>query len=312
MAVPPGIVVWRPVKYVRIIVKFFYFSSFNSKNAGSIINIVNRQPLHHLQDTLTQLKSAESELHELNRQLSSFEALVDAQLGDLLDQLSQLNAEAASLDETLRHIREERLFGADLMRYLDGAPLPARRNNQTEIPPLGLAERAAIHTKVDPSASYAEGNLPDIKVLYRKLARRHHPDLARNDADRLASHEQMAEINQAYQAGDLKALMRLAGVWLPYGVELPNSSLAPGGKPKVSLSEQDKAEEKLKAVRMQINRLSSLPIVKLSLEVKLARHQGRNLLREMAAELQYKLGRKMAERDYLRAQINANVDDRGE
>jgi hypothetical protein len=68
----------------------------------------------------------------------------------------------------------------------------------------------------------------------------------------------------------------------------------------------DTALRKLGELRQQINRLSSLPIVKLSLDVKLARHQGRDLLREMEAELQFKVARKLAERDYLRSQIAAN------
>ena len=57
-------------------------------------------------------------------------------------------------------------------------------------------------------------------MLYRRLARRYHPDLARNDADRAQSNDQMKEINQAYTAGDLRTLMRLAGMSLPYGVDL--------------------------------------------------------------------------------------------
>jgi hypothetical protein len=269
---------------------------------------MQRSSRQELQGTLEQLKIAEAELSELNRQLSAFESLVDAQLGALLDQLSELNAETASLDATLRHIREERLFGSDRMQYLDGAPLPTRKSNRSESPPLGLADRAAIHAKEGTSSNTSELPFPDIKVLYRKLARRHHPDLARNSADRLAAHEQMAEINRLYQAGDIKALMKLAGMWLPYGVELPESPI----KTSRSLSELEQAEQKLKAVRMQISRLSNLPIIKLSLDVKLARHQGRNLLREMVAELQYKVGRKIAERDYLKAQIQVSGNIPGE
>jgi len=80
----------------------------------------------------------------------------------------------------------------------------------------------------------------------------------------------------------------------------------PKDLPNEPLTELEQTERKLKAVRQQIIRLSSLPIVKLSLDVKLARHQGRDLLREMAAELHYKVRRKMAERDYLRSQIKAS------
>jgi hypothetical protein len=59
-------------------------------------------------------------------------------------------------------------------------------------------------------------------------------------------------------------------------------------------------------VRQEIARLSNLPIVRLSLEVKLKRHQGRDLLHEMASELSYKVARKTAERDYLQAQIKVS------
>lgn len=253
-----------------------------------------------------ELQSAEAELDELNKQLRSFEAVVDDRLGSLLDQLSELNAETTLLDAKLRHIREERLFGTDLMRYLNGAPQPARPPDLSNLPPLGLTHRKAIHGTIDNPLSSPAVSIPDIKVLYRKLARRYHPDLARSDADRASSNEQMTEINQAYNAGDLPALMKLAGVGVPYGVDLRQTSMPPAKPYAEPRSELEQTEQKLKAVRQKIIQLSNLPIVKLSLEVKLARHQGRDLLREMAADLQYKVARKLAERDYLRSQIQAN------
>ncbi len=268
---------------------------------------MNRGPFHEFQHARDQLKAAEEELTELNKQLRAFEALVDTRLGSLLDQLSDLNAETSSLDAQLRHIRDERLFGTDLMRYLEGAPKPVRPPNLNDLPPLGLLQREAIHTAVDNSPTSAELNIQDIKVLYRKLARRYHPDLARSDVDRASSNEQMTEINRAYQAGDLHVLLRMSGIGLPYGVEIPKQPMQPGAMFKEPLTELEQVERKLKTVRQQINRLSSLPIVKLSLEVKLTRHQGRDLLGEMSAELQYKIARKMAERDYLQSQINANL-----
>jgi hypothetical protein len=163
----------------------------------------------------------------------------------------------------------------------------------------------------DASASPG-AQIPDIKVLYRKLARRYHPDLARNDIDRIQSNAQMAEINRAYSVGDLPALMRLAGMSIPYGVDLSQPPIKPGGQGDDSLTEAERLELQLKEVRQQIDRLSRLPIVKLSLEVKLARHQGRDLLQEMVAELRYKVARKIAERDYLQAQIKASGVNKGE
>jgi hypothetical protein len=255
-----------------------------------------------------ELRSAKAELAELEVQIGSFEAQVDAQLGSLLDQLTELNNETHALDEQLRHIREQRLFGSELMNYLEGAPLPSRPVNLADLPPEGLVSKNASHSAGDGEPRSQQAQLPDIKTLYRRLARRYHPDLARNDIDRTQANEQMKEINHAYQAGDLKALMKLAGFSIPLGMDVPAIKSPTSSLRREPLTEREKIERELRDVRVSIQHLSNLPIVKLSLDVKLARHQGRNLLYEMAAELQYKIARKIAERDYLRAQINNNID----
>jgi hypothetical protein len=61
---------------------------------------------------------------------------------------------------------------------------------------------------------------------------------------------------------------------------------------------------RLRRVREQIDQLQALPTVQLNLEIKLARRQGRNLLAEKAADLKRKIARKIAERDYLRSQLD--------
>ncbi len=269
--------------------------------AQCIIWLMNQHSSRLLQDKRHQLQEAEGELHQLNLQLQSFEDVVDAQLGELLDQLSELNAETATLSEQLKRIRDERLYGKERIKYLEGAPVPGKPVRLEDLSPIGLSRRAAIHTKAEGS------DIPDLKTLYRKLARRYHPDLARDEAGRSAANEQMAQINQAYAGGDLKALLSLAGIGIPYGMQLPEAEQGRNGR-RTPLSELEQLERKLKAVQEQIRRMSNLPIVKLSLEVKLAQHQGRNLLREMVSELEYKVGRKMAERDYLQAQIRAHSE----
>jgi len=251
------------------------------------------------------LQAAETELRELNDQIQAFEAQVDKRLGSLLDQLSQLNAETSTLDDQLRHIREERLYGTDLLQYLDGAPRPARPRNQTSLPPLGIPPRGEAPAAGSISTVL---HVPDIKILYRQLARRYHPDLARNDADRLISNDQMKEINQAYAAGDLHTLMRLAGMRIPFSIDSQPSQVHPAEIKKEPLSDLEQVNRKLKTIRQQIRHLSSLPVVKLSLDVKLARYARRDLLGEMVGELQYKLARKIAERDYLSAQIRASEE----
>ena len=55
----------------------------------------------------------------------------------------------------------------------------------------------------------AEG-LALLKQLYRRLARRFHPDLVLDETDRAYRTDMMMAINAAYAAGDLDALERLA------------------------------------------------------------------------------------------------------
>lgn len=260
----------------------------------------------NLPKTRQELQDAKAELEQLEKQIRVFEATVDSRLGDLLDQLSDLNAETAALNEEIRKIREGRLFGTDLMQYSDGAPQPARPQKLTDLPPQLLTSLDKTQSSADNPYALHGVQIPDIKTLYRKLARRYHPDLARNDADRAQSNLQMAEINQAYSAGDIQALLNLAGMAIPYGVDLTQQNYQPDRSFDRSLTEAEKLELQIKAVRQRITRLSDLPIVRLSLEVKLARHQGRDLLHEIAGELRYKVARKTAERDYLNAQILAS------
>ena len=253
-----------------------------------------------------ELEDAEAELAELEKQIRVFEATVDNRLGDLLDQLSDLNAETALLDEEIRMIREQRLYGADLMQYSEGAPRPARPKKLTDLPPQVLSSLDKNQSSADNPYAPHGMQIPDIKTLYRKLARRYHPDLARNAADRVQSNRQMAEINQAYSAGDVPTLLKLAGMDIPYGVDLSQQYLHVDNLNDRSLTETEQLERKINAVRQRITRLSDLPLVRLSLEVKLARHQRGDLLNEMAIELRYKVARKTAERDYLQAQIKAS------
>jgi hypothetical protein len=265
---------------------------------------MNRRSYHEQQAIRQQLEEAEAELDMLQKQIASFEAQVDSRLGGLLDQLSELNAETLLLDEKVRKIREKRLYGDDLMHYVDGAPKPAPAKNISDLPPMGLDDRSSIHQATNVKSAGVE--FPDIKTLYRKLARRYHPDLARNDADRALSSQQMIEINQAYQAGDLTTLMNIAGIGIPYGVEVSQPAKKIRRTHTARLTEAEQVEQKIHDVRQEIARLSSLSIVRLSLDVKLKSHQGRDLLHEMAAELRFKVARKTAERDYLLSQVRAS------
>lgn len=258
---------------------------------------------HALQEARRELQSAQAELEELRQQIHSFEAQVDATFGSLLDQLSTIRSEISFLNDTLHQIREQRLFGKDRIRILSGAPIPPRPGRWEE-PTVIEGFRPSTTSMPDDAAPSAQSRLPNIKQIYRLLARRYHPDLARSEAERLELNERMAEINQFYREEDLNRLMDLAGMEVPFYLKLSQAQTTKIHQ--VPLTELEQMQLETKEVQLQISRLSKLPSVKLSLEVKLAGVHGRDLLAEMADDLKRRLERKLAERDYLQAQVQAS------
>ncbi len=67
----------------------------------------------------------------------------------------------------------------------------------------------------------------------------------------------------------------------------------------------------MRQIKSELQGLHQRPSVQLSLEVKVARRQGRDLLGEMAAELEAKIARKTVERDMLKAQFDQMGPDQG-
>ena len=59
----------------------------------------------------------------------------------------------------------------------------------------------------------------------------------------------------------------------------------------------------MREIKGEMDRLHLHPSIQLSLDVTFARREGRDLLADMARELQQKVARKAVERDYLKAQL---------
>lgn len=261
---------------------------------------------NELKQSRNELQAAQAELKELRQQIQSFEARVDARLGDLLDQLIAIRSEISSLNETLQQIREQHLFGKDRISYLGAAPPILRPSRWEESAQIEKLHQQAVPVVDEDTSEAQNSQLPDIKQLYRLLARRFHPDLARSDSERLELNDRMVEINQFYREENLIKLMDLAGMEVPFYLRINQPHKTE--QHRIQLSELDRVQLELREVQRQITRLSSLPVVQLSLDVKLAQLQGRDLLAEMAVDLKHKLDRKLAERDYLRAEILASDD----
>ena len=67
----------------------------------------------------------------------------------------------------------------------------------------------------------------------------------------------------------------------------------------------------MREIESEVRNLHQRPSVQLSLEVKVARRQGRDFLGEMADEFEAKIARRTVERDMLKAQFDQLGPDQG-
>lgn len=128
----------------------------------------------------------------------------------------------------------------------------------------------------------------ELKALYRALAKRFHPDLAADPAEKARRQTLMVQVNAAYGAHDIPALQALAA--------LPDVTPEAGPQSRAQRVAELQAElERLAGViaglELELDELSRSPAVQLKLEVSLARHAGHNLLGQIAADLQAEITR---------------------
>jgi len=134
------------------------------------------------------LAERESELAQVRAQLASFEGRYLRQVGILYAELDEIEARIAE--------REVALYDSDAARRR--AEETRRHAQETHDAAFGAAHEAE---EFDPP--------PSLKTLFRDVAKRIHPDFARDEAEQRHFTLLMAVANQAYRRGDTEALQRL-------------------------------------------------------------------------------------------------------
>jgi hypothetical protein len=226
-------------------------------------------------------------------ELAEFSAELERRLGPLQRRLEVLEADLA----------EARRLAARRMLYGEDAASP-------DLPDDSVAQYQRVWglgpapdpppppprpPEPDPAAE------ADLKRLYRLLARRHHPDLTTNPAEKERRAAVMAKVNAAYSARDQAALRRLAEA--PAAEPLPAAPPAP--KTRATILAELRAEiERLDALALALEQeldvLAASPSIRLKLDAVFARRAGRDLLADMAADLQAAIQRAEGEITALR------------
>jgi hypothetical protein len=153
-------------------------------------------------------------------------------------------------------------------------------------------------SKIPPKQDRAPDIDPEeLKTLFRELAKRFHPDLTMDQAEKRWREKIMAKVNEAYAAGDLAALAKLA--------EQPDRPPEAVEKTREETMRELSAEilrldRLIINLERQVSELSRSETLQLQLEVTMAQHEGRDLLREMASSLESDIARAEAELASLR------------
>ena len=138
----------------------------------------------------TSLAEREVEFASLRAELGSFERKYLAEVGLRYAELDELRAQLAE------KAAAEQPGDPCLQEAARKSRARAKATRCTAGP--GRAHAQKVYTPT-----------PEIKRLYREVARRVHPDLTTDDADRAKRQDLMAQANQAYMLGDHSALTRV-------------------------------------------------------------------------------------------------------
>jgi hypothetical protein len=217
---------------------------------------------------LLQAELAERELFltNLRAELAAFEGQYLRQVGTLYAELDEWNAKTA---EVL----------AEQEGTQEAQSAAAQARTQAEESNSAVHGEAAAAQEFTPSA--------ELKALYREVAKRVHPDLATDEADRHNREHLMAEANAAYQRGDTEALRRILAEYESSPESVKGVGVAADLVRVIRQIKQ--VRSRLAQIELVIATLIDSDIAKLRAKVEAARAEGRELLTEMAEDVRKRI-----------------------
>ena len=238
------------------------------------------------------LIEAEAELTDQRADIAAFEFEYEATVGVHLLHLERISAEVTLYLDRIKERRNEQIFGTAFSSVED-------QYRQTwRTPPTTVQPKKKV--------AVSENTEAQIKKLYRQLARRYHPDLAENADERIYRTEMMTAVNDAYAVRSLAELLSLAKELVEHGQPVSTEK----GETAVNMiqaleEELARCQRRLRQIDLDKQSLYTHPLVGLSTEVKFGKRKGRDILAEMAEEVERQIARKTVERDMIKSQFEA-------
>ena len=258
-----------------------------------------REQIEHYQtaldEVLNQLVEAEEQLAEWLAAIAAFEFKLRAQIGRLTQRLDKLDAEIKEYRRQLSRLNDDWEAAAEEIDFRSMGrddTAASEHNGFPEEPPAA-------------PSSLNEDERKAIKQLFRQLARRFHPDMAVDAADREYRTQMMAAINAAYAAGDLEKLQQLA--LEPDAADLVEYAQTDQQLAEALAREIERCRRRLAEIRQELAHLEQHQSTRLLRRAQQAEAEGRDLLAEMVRRLEEQITQKMVERDVLQSELE-NLD----
>lgn len=240
--------------------------------------------LEESEERKQRIADLELELETLKQELARFQAEIDCKLGPLYTELDRLNVRREQYQTRIERLRrlgrqanpqviEEQLAAEFQKRWSEIRDNEERvRNAQAPLP--------------HPSLSHEEEE--ELKGLYRRLAKRFHPDLAETEAERARNEQIMMEINRAYGEKDLERLRRTEATKYPEPEQITESI---GEKLVRLIRRRHILDQVIAGLEAQIRQLQASESYKLMQQVKEGTRGGKDLISVWESELKAEIAK---------------------
>jgi len=233
---------------------------------------IKRLELNDIEDDLAQkeleLVTLQGELYAFEIQYLRIVGVYFAELDDIRAQIAGALARLYLEDETLQEEAER-------------ARTQARES--AEASEAARLARHAVFAPFNPSA--------ELKTLFRDIAKRIHPDLGRDEEDRLRRHQWMAEANAAYRSGDASRLQAIIREW-----EAHLTSVSKDARTQLQqiIQKMSQVQDRLRIIKITIKQLRNSDMSQLKERAEKDEKDGEDLFLKMSEHLQREISQERA------------------
>ncbi len=241
-----------------------------------------------------ELQLKRRELEELEKQLIERELQLVSLRGELADfenvYIKNVGIRYAELDDVEAQI-------AEFLAACSPDDIAAQTEAQAARSRADESQTSTTELTVKDTKRFSSS--PSLKTLYREVARRIHPDLAVDDADRQKRQRLMAEVNQAYENGDEA---RPRGILEEYEGS-PEAVFGEGTAVELVrvIRKIAQVKRRLKEIEAERQNVMVSDLFELKKKTDEGTKEGRDVLNEMASAVRSRIAERRADFENIRA-----------